>query len=323
MAESEAASVPSVSVDEMAFAIALFVAAANGRITLPRRRPPVPSGIELGFDMRLLRAKADIQAVDEGPPEELPLASAVSVLWHHYERDERQQEICARLVAFYSLMVRSKGALLKPWMEESTLDPRTVVLETAIVQAVAIAPLNASGQFADVEFRGLVQSLAEGAPSNVRSAAAVEKTSAYTQRPATAIPIPDIIKQLSVRLYAYQACVAHAPNTPGNPKFYVVEALCSRITTMCGSAGLCAMLSRALLATHSQFPWLRMVHVSPLGDIEGLDQIQPPPDPDEAMRCEMALLGLLVELLRSFVGETLTVQLLKTVWPLAGLNLDL
>jgi hypothetical protein len=40
------------------------------------------------------------------------------------------------------------------------------------------------------------------------------------------------------------------------------------------------------------------------------------------MKCEMALLGSLIELLRSLLGDGVTLQLLRSLWPLASLEFD-
>ncbi|HEV2620113.1 MAG TPA: hypothetical protein VGU23_09285 [Acidobacteriaceae bacterium] len=313
---------PSVEIDEMAFAIALFVAAADGKVPPPSAQShgfPLAAITELSSDPLLLGAKAILGKEDERVSDEVPLACAVSVLWHHYDRDARQQAICARLVAFYSLMVRSRGVLLGPWMENTKHDAQSVLLAPAIIKTVATAPLGESGQFNDAEFKALAQSFAER-NGNVDVLASPTSTKQQLQRPVAPLPVTGVVQQLTLHLLAFQACVAAIPDSDGTPQFRVVEQLCTRVAEMSGSTGLQIMLTRALRATHADFPWLGSVNASNSGAVQGLDRVQPPPNLHEAMRCEMAILGSLIELLRSFLGDGVTLQLLRSLWPLANLD---
>ena len=307
--------------DEMGFAIALFVAAARGQVLPPRHQS---SGFTLshdsdGLDPLLAGARISLGEGQNGASDEVPLACAVSVLWHHYEHNPLQQSICSRLVAFYSLMVRSKGMLLEPWMTNDAADSELMALSPAIVEAVANAPMNEDGQFIDSAFRDRVQSLSEqDARSNGPSISEVWKTR-IEQRPGAEIPITEVVGQLSHHLYAFQSCVASLHDPADAPQFRVIEQLCGKIAEVHGNTSLEALLSRALVATRADFPWLRSAKASKSGELVGLEQIYPP-DPEQAMRGELAVLSSLIELLRSFLGDSVTLQLLRTLWPLASLN---
>ena len=92
MLEDELCGPPAVDTGEMAFAIALFVAAAKGRIAPPRKnhsgfsiqeRPALPDDPLLAGAREILKEETD------RPSDEVPLICAVSVLWHHYDQDAR------------------------------------------------------------------------------------------------------------------------------------------------------------------------------------------------------------------------------------------
>ena len=51
-----------------------------------------------------------------------------------------------------------------------------------------------------------------------------------------------------------------------------------------------------------------------------LGSVHPAPTHRDAMMCEITILGLLIELLRSLLGDAVTVQLLRSLWPLADLR---
>ena len=133
--------------------------------------------------------------------DEIPLARAVSVIWHHYENDQRRQVICSRLIAFYSLMVRSNGALLEPWMRSSEGGAGSVFLTSAIVEAVATAWLGGTGQFIDSDFERLVRKLAErdAVPSGVSRVLHRNGTKIDT-RSLAPIPVTAIVKELATHL---------------------------------------------------------------------------------------------------------------------------
>ncbi|MGI4757673.1 MAG: hypothetical protein ACRYGF_12590 [Janthinobacterium lividum] len=254
--------------------------------------------------------------------DEVPLTRAVAVIWDHYESDKRRQVICSRLVAFYSLMVRSDGAILEPWIQSDADNPESVVLTSAIVEAVATARLSSNGQFVDSEFETLVGNLTERDSASYVAPALLPQFSNEVPPTTSAahIPVTNIVKDLATHLFAFQACVASVPDADGSPQFRVLDKLCEHFAVMGGSHGLHSMLSRALLAHVSEFPWLRFARASPSGTVAGLTEIPQPPSPQEAARAELAVLGSLVELLRCFVGDVVTLQFLRTIWPLASFH---
>ncbi len=308
--------------DEMGFAIALFVAAAHGRIQPPRHHNlAFTLSHSLGSsDTLLTGARMSLGENEDEVSDEVPLACAVAVLWHHYEQNPLQQAICSRLVAFYSLMARSKGALLAPWMTGIDTEPESMTLAPAIVEAVASAPLNGDGQFGDSDFLDCVRALS-GTDTQLPETALLAKWKDRIRIEVDAkIPITEVVEQLSHHLFAFQSCVAAVHNSADGAQFRVIEQLCAKITEVSGNTGLQTMLSRALSATRADFPWLRSAKASKTGGLVGLDQVHPPPDSEEAMRGELAVLGSLIELLRSFLGDGVTLQLLRSLWPLASID---
>ena len=150
----------SVDFSEMSFAIALFVAAADGRI---RPRKPIADEFSIcEIDSR--EASGLSPRIDDPDNEdyrklsnETPLGSAVSVVWEHYEGDQRRKAICWRLIAFYAMMNRTGGANIARWTRPSMNDPSTAVLNPAVIAAVASAHLEACGQFDGLKFMQRVE----------------------------------------------------------------------------------------------------------------------------------------------------------------------
>ena len=308
---------PPVESDEMLFAIALFVAAATGRIT-----PPNMTGLSLKKDTAfcdpvLLGAKAALQESPARLPDEIPLACAVSVLWHHYEHDARQQAMCSRLVAFHAMLARRGGGVADLRKQGPEAYLLRAALSPAIVKAAATATVGKDGLFEDGEFESLVERFSS---SEDEQAVLPGKRQPFDPSRAR-LTVTDDVQQLSLQLFAFQSCVAADP-VRSTPEFRTLEQLCIRVADICGTVSLQAMLSRAWRAALPEFPWLQATSPANARLLTGLDSVQPAPTVREAMKCEMTLLGLLIELLRSLLGDTVTVQLLRTLWPLADLGGD-
>ena len=133
---------PPVSAGEMAFALTVFVNAANRRI-LPRVTPELAlteDGNEVCKDLYQTLC-ADVSSLPTmgrpRPDDETTLFGAFLVLCLHYEGHAEQASLCARVLAFYFLMERSAGAALAGWVRPSPDDPRQVLLDPAVIRAIA------------------------------------------------------------------------------------------------------------------------------------------------------------------------------------------
>jgi hypothetical protein len=95
----------------------------------------------------------------------------------------------------------------------------------------------------------------------------------------------------------------------------VCEKLRRPLVTLTGTAGFSSLLSRALTLAKRDSPALIAVQVKPDGSLEGLE--------GEAAQAHPILVGYLLSLLITFIGETLTMRLLHDIWPgLPGLDLN-
>jgi hypothetical protein len=93
----------------------------------------------------------------------------------------------------------------------------------------------------------------------------------------------------------------------------VCEKLRRPLVILTGTAGFSSLLSRALTLAKRESPALSAVQVKPDGSLEGLE--------GEAAQAHPILVGYLLSLLITFIGETLTMRLLHDIWPeLTGLD---
>jgi hypothetical protein len=160
---------PILQVDEIAFAMTLFVSTASLKIPVLSAAPDQFPACECGtvFDViaRRIRRSVDLAGTIKG---ESSLEYAFMAMWQHYEGDARRQSICARVLGFHSLMVMTKGALVEPWLASAEETPEVVLLHPVVVEAVAMTPL---GQTGVMTGPGFLRTLSQIANADIGQAA--------------------------------------------------------------------------------------------------------------------------------------------------------
>jgi hypothetical protein len=94
----------------------------------------------------------------------------------------------------------------------------------------------------------------------------------------------------------------------------VFEKLHQHLSKRIGQEGFRTLLARALALTSVQFPALRAVRVGADGSLVGLHEAAEAAEAETA-EGTAALIGQLIALLTTFIGEELTLQILGAVWP--------
>jgi hypothetical protein len=131
------------------------------------------------------------------------------------------------------------------------------------------------------------------------------------------------MRDFAERLIAYEARGNKSSETNTPAAFLVGEKLRPHLATLMGNVGFRALLSRALALANAEVPWLRAVHVKADGSFQGLDELEAHVDPDEIFEGCVVLLAQLLGLLVAFIGEDLTLRLVREAWPkLPRNNLD-
>jgi hypothetical protein len=128
------------------------------------------------------------------------------------------------------------------------------------------------------------------------------------------------MRDFAERLIAYETTKNKSSETKTRAAFLVDEKLRPYLATLMGNVGFGALLSRALVLAKAEVPWLRALHVNADGSFRGLDELGAQVGPDEIFEGRVVLLAQLLELLVAFIGELLTLQLLRDVWPKLPLN---
>jgi hypothetical protein len=161
MAQFNPSSFAAVVPEEVAFAMTLFMGIASGQITgqrceeEQRRLGACPCEV-------LLRqlSQANATGLGESEREEsTALDDAIAGLWHQYEGDARRLSLCARVLGFYYLAQRNGGRILDRWVTECVDAADTVMLNPAVVEAIALVPLTGEGRIPEELFFEMVEAI--------------------------------------------------------------------------------------------------------------------------------------------------------------------
>ena len=123
------------------------------------------------------------------------------------------------------------------------------------------------------------------------------------------------MRSLAKRLMTLETGGSNPSGIKTSAEFSVPDKLRPLLATLMGSGGYRALLSRALTLASEEVPWLRAVHVNADGALEGLKELHARLDPDEYFEGRVVLLSQLLGLLAAFIGENLTLGLVREVWP--------
>jgi hypothetical protein len=123
------------------------------------------------------------------------------------------------------------------------------------------------------------------------------------------------MRDFAERLIAYESRENKSSETKTPAACLVSEKLRPHLATLMGNVGFCALLSRSLALAHPEAAWMRAVQVKADGSLAGLDEIDAQVHPDEIFVGCVVLLAQLLGLLVAFIGENLTLRMVREVWP--------
>jgi hypothetical protein len=94
----------------------------------------------------------------------------------------------------------------------------------------------------------------------------------------------------------------------------VIEKLRISLTRFAGAEGFASLLRRALTLASADVPSLQSVKVGADGRVEGIEHLAAETGTGAGGEVEAALAGHLLELLVTFIGEPLTLRLVRGAW---------
>lgn len=146
-----------VSSDEMAFALTLFVEAANRGLSTTAKVHQHEDELCEQLYVTLCAEAPRLPTVEcPQPDHHTTLYTAFRTLCRHYTGDTLQAAVCARVLAFHFLMERTAGNLLSEWVRPHPETVKLVVLHPAVVEAIATTSLHGSVLLGESVFLDLV-----------------------------------------------------------------------------------------------------------------------------------------------------------------------
>ncbi len=125
-------------------------------------------------------------------------------------------------------------------------------------------------------------------------------------------------RHLAQRLLTYEAVARENSEATESAAFRVCAKLSRPLVKLAGVAGFRSLLSRALTLARAEAPSLNAVQVAADGSLQGLDELEPQINKEQAREEGAILIAQLIGLLLTFIGEGLTLRLVQDVWPAAA-----
>lgn len=122
------------------------------------------------------------------------------------------------------------------------------------------------------------------------------------------------IRNLAERLITLETS-GNKLETKNSVSFHVCETLRPYLATLMGRGGFRALLLRALALAKLEVAWLRTVQVKADGTLEQVDELEGQVSAEEMTEGCTILLTELLGLLVAFIGEDLTLRMVRDVWP--------
>ena len=135
---------------------------------------------------------------------------------------------------------------------------------------------------------------------------------------------PPEMRDLARSLLAYEAVAGKTSEPPEFALLRVYEKLRQSLGAVTGVDGFQSLAFRALMQAKSEAPGLWAVQVDADGVLQGLGELKPQQvefepqlgsDKDRASEGGAILIARLLGLLHMFLGEALTLSLLRDAWP--------
>ena len=125
------------------------------------------------------------------------------------------------------------------------------------------------------------------------------------------------MRALAHRLLEYEVAVCKHSEPIESPTLRVYEKLRSSLGEFVGAAAFRSLASRALMLARPETPSLSAARITEDGSLKGQGEIESRFDNDNDQVGEggIVLIARLLGLLRIFLGEALTLSLLRNAWP--------
>ena len=128
-----------------------------------------------------------------------------------------------------------------------------------------------------------------------------------------------LTRGLARRLLAVEALYQPASDPHLNEAVRVCDKLRVSLTRFAGADGFAALLRRSLALARVEVPSLNRITVKPDCSMDGLEALAAN-EADGGVEAVVALAAHLLELMVTFIGEPLTLRLVRESWPDASFD---
>jgi hypothetical protein len=123
------------------------------------------------------------------------------------------------------------------------------------------------------------------------------------------------MRDLAARLIIAETRKSKSSELEHPAVFHVCERLRPHLATLMGQGGFRAVLSRALAVASAEVPWLAALQVDAEGALAGWDQPEAQVKTKVLTEGGVAVVAHVLGLLVAFIGDNLTLRLVRDVWP--------
>jgi hypothetical protein len=127
------------------------------------------------------------------------------------------------------------------------------------------------------------------------------------------------LRDFAQQLIAHEAASQSFPTEIAGAVL-VCARLRPHLATLMGNIGFGALMARALALAVAEIPSLHILHINPDGTFNGLEESATPVGTTRASEGGVVLVARLFGLLVTFIGEDLTLRLVRQVWPTASFD---
>ena len=127
------------------------------------------------------------------------------------------------------------------------------------------------------------------------------------------------MRGLARRLLAVEASYSAAPDQPLHEAVRVCDKLRLSLTRLAGADGFASLLGRSLALARLEAPSLNRITIKPDCSMEGLEALAAD-ETDGGAEAAVVLAAHLLGLLVTFIGEPLTLRLVRESWPDASFD---
>jgi hypothetical protein len=126
--------------------------------------------------------------------------------------------------------------------------------------------------------------------------------------------VPLAIRDFARRLIVLEAARDNSLGALGGGAACVCDQLRVPLVKLAGTAGFRSVMSRALAMARAEFPSLIAVQVNDDGSLVGLNALEHNQESGASDEAGVVVVAQLLGLLVTFIGEPLTVRLVRDIW---------